>query len=176
MGMPRVRFTVRTMMVAVVVVALTLVFAVPACQRVFWLYQHALIGGASILYRHAQHDDAARLNPSNPTYRVGQPIPLEANYAFTPGSWTPAGLPYRVTVEVKITDPTTFRTVYETYRRTHYALTDAGSSEGARGEVHCSLTPRQAGLHAVRYELHVTDLFGRTQRDVAVATGWFTAK
>ena len=39
MRMPRVRFTVRTMMVAVVVVALTLVFAVPACQHVFWLYK-----------------------------------------------------------------------------------------------------------------------------------------
>src|SRR5215813_8564501 len=136
MRMPRVRFTVRTMMVAVVVVALTLVFAVPACQRVLWLYKHALTGGASILYRHAQHNDAARLNPAKPTYRVGQPIPLEATYAFTPGPWIPAGLPYRVTAEVKITDPTTFRTVYETYRKTHYALTDGGSSEGARGEVH----------------------------------------
>ena len=175
MRMPRVRFTVRTMMVAVVVVALTLVFAVPACRRVFWLYKHALTGGASILYRHAQHDDAARLNPASPTYRVGQPVPLEATYAYTPGSWIPSGLPYRVTVEVKITDPT-FRVVYETYLETHYALTDAGSSEGARGTVHCALTPRQPGLHAVRYELHVTDLFGRTQRDAALATGHFTAQ
>jgi hypothetical protein len=175
MRMPRVRFTMRTMMMAVVLVALALAFAVPASQRVFWLYKHPLLGGASLLYRHAQLDDAARLNPAKPSYRVGQSIPLEATYAFTPGPWIPAGLPYRVTVEVKITDLKTFRTVYETYRKTHYALTDAGSS-GSRGEVHCNLTPRKPGEYAVRYELHVTDLLGRTRRDVAVATGWFIAQ
>lgn len=130
MRLPRMRFRLRTMMVAVVVVAVVFASIIPACQRVLWLYKHSLTGGASILYRHAQHDVAARANPGKPSYPVGQPIPLEATYGFTPGSWIPTWLPYRVTVEVKITDPTRFLTVYESYRKTQYALTDAGHSGG----------------------------------------------
>ena len=125
MELPRVRVTVRRMMIAV---AIDLALWFPSGPGVLWSYSQSLSCSASILYRHVPSNAADQANPASPTSTLGHPVPQQATYSCTTGESIPAGFPYRITLEVKITDPT-FVTVYQIYLETHYAITHVGWSE-----------------------------------------------
>jgi hypothetical protein len=177
MRMPRVRLSVRGMMVVVAFAALTLVYVVPAGQRLVWLYGHpasVMNFSASILCKPAPGEPFQE-RPSRPTYQVGHPFRMEVASTSIPAPWLPAGLSYRVDVVVRITDPTTFTRVYETQRRSRRVRTGPVASGGEQETAVFALTPRQPGSYAVRYEETVVDFFGRASVN-ASATTFFDAK
>jgi hypothetical protein len=177
MRLPRLRLSLRWMMAAVALVSIALACVLPECQRLFWLYGHpgsVTNFSASILCKPAP-GEASQATPSLPTYPVGQPFRMQVTSTSIPAPWLPAGLTFRVNVVVKITDPTTFTTVYETQRRSRRVRSGPVASGGEQETAIFELTPRRAGLYAVRYEQEVVDFFGRT-RTAATATTTFNAR
>jgi hypothetical protein len=109
--------------------------------------------------------------PSYPTFSPGQAVPASALFECRPAPWIPSGLVYRVTFEIKLTDPT-FRIVDETHRQSHLLVAGFEWWEEVKGSFACNLTPPGSGDYVVLYELHVTDLFGRSSLS-AEASGGF---
>ena len=84
MRSPRLKFTVRRLMIAVAGVALALTFLIPAGKRnVVWLYNHAFGCGTPMLIHYVPSNAPTRLNTAKPTYLIGQPVPFEANCPST---------------------------------------------------------------------------------------------
>jgi hypothetical protein len=162
MRLPRVRFTIRRMMVAVAVVALALVIVPPAYVRLAWLYSTPpkTLG----LF-------AAEVNPVLPTTpegrpgpRIcssGEPVQVQCDYKTGLLPRVPSGLPYSVVVVVKLMDDQSKRTVLESHRESYFLVAGSESWNEGRGRFTCDLTPRSPGHYFVRYEVNFTDLFGR---------------
>jgi hypothetical protein len=70
------------------------------------------------------------------------------------------GLPYMVTVVVKLMDPSRC-TILESHKKTYLLAAWKESWSKGRGRFRCDLTPRSPGQYFVRYEVNFTDLFGR---------------
>ena len=160
MRVPRVRFTVRRMMVAVAIFALVLVVAIPIFKSLIWLYN----APNSITDFHSSLDpwsDRIRKPVS-----VGQSVALHFPYLCEMGSSLPRWVPYRVNVEVKVIyalpgqDYST-GTVEEAREKTHILIKGVDSWRTARGKLNFELTPRRPGNYIIRYETHATDVFGR---------------
>jgi hypothetical protein len=165
------------MVAALALVSLDLAYVLPECQRLFWLYRHprsVANFSASILCKPAP-GEASQATPSLPTYPVGQPFRMQVTSTSIPAPWLPAGLTFRVDVVVKITDPTTFTTGYETQRKSRRVRSGPVASGGEHETAIFEMTPRQAGRYAVRYEQEVVDFFGRTST-AATATISFNAR
>jgi hypothetical protein len=167
MRLPRVRFTVRRLMIAVAVVAILLVVLVLISGRLLWLYRAPQsfnsVGGVIkprwiLLKKPAQ---------------VGQPVPVHCSYTTNVGPWVPSGLIYKLATEVQLIDSA--GKVVETCRRTHYVVAHGEARKEVPEELDGTLTPRHPGNYTVRYETQVTDLFGRTGKS-AIHTSGFTAQ
>jgi hypothetical protein len=177
MRVPRIRLSLKWMMAVIALIALALVYVLPECQRLFWLYGHPASVknfSASILCKPAA-GETIQAHPSLPTYPVGEPFRMQVASTSTPAPWLPAGLTFRVDIVVKITDPTTFAKVYETQRRSRRVRTGPAASGGEQETAIFELIPRRAGRYAVRYEEEVIDFFGRTSVN-ATATSVFNAR
>jgi hypothetical protein len=177
MRLPRLRLSLRWMMSAVALISLSLAYVLPECQRLFWLYGHPASVknfSASILCKPVP-GEASHATRSLPTYSIGRPFRMQVTSTSTPAPWLPAGLTFRVNVVVKITDPTTFTTVYETQRKSRHVRSGPVASGGEQETAVFELTPRRAGYYAVRYEQEVVDFFGRTST-AATATTFFNAR
>ncbi len=177
MRIPRPRLTVRRMMVLVALAAPTIAYVVPALRAVVWLYQNPFSVGrfdSSILIRPDRFDPAPA-NPSLPTYLPNQAFVREVRTICVPSEDLPAGLPYWVSVQVDVTDPKTFTTVYETQRHSRRIITASAGRDGEIGTDLFRIRQRTPGSYAIRYTLHVTDLFGRSIEN-ALGTEWFDVK
>ena len=177
MRLPRLRVSLRWMMTAIALISVSLAYVLPECQRLFWLYRHPASVknfSASILCKPAPGEPSQAI-PSEPTYLVGRPFRMQVTSTSVPAPWLPAGLSFQVNVVVKITDPTTFTTVYETQRKSRRVRSGPVASGGEQEIAIFELTPRRAGLYAVRYEQEVVDFFGRTST-AATATTTFNAR
>jgi hypothetical protein len=167
MKIPRLRFTVRRMMVIVAIAAIALMFAIPVVSRLLWLYKSPssinLVGGA------VEPDWIVLRTPAP----VGRPVPVQCSYRASIAPSIPSGLIYKLSVEIQLIDAT--GTVLETCRQSHYLIARGKKGEEDWNELACTLTPRQPGSYMVRYDVQATDLFGRTGR-VASHTGGFTTQ
>lgn len=170
MRLPRVRFTVRTMMVAVAVVALALVFVIPASVRLFWLYNTP----SSVKLFTAGVDYRPIRSTSQGPFTVGQAVPAQCSYKCKALPVIPTGLIYRASVVANLMDPKSWKTL-ESHRETHFLISGIGSWKGIQGKFSCGLTPRRPGRYMVQYEVNVTDLFGRRDR-AALNTDAFQAR
>ena len=177
MRLPRLRLSLRWMMAAIFLISLLLAYILPECQRLFWLYGHPASVkhfSASILCKPAPNE-ASQATPSEPTYPVGRPFRMQVTTTSIPAPWLPDGLSFQVNVVVKITDPTTFTTVYETQRKSRRVRSGPVASGGEQETAVFELTPRRAGIYAVRYEQEVVNFFGRKSTS-ATATTTFNAR
>jgi hypothetical protein len=167
MRLPRVRFTVRRMMISVVVAAVLLAVLIPISGRLLWLYRAPqsfnLVGG----------EIKPRWFWLKTPAQVGQPVPVHCSYTTNVGPSVPSGLIYKLSAEVLLIDSA--GKVVETCRRTHYVVAHGEARKEVPEELDGTLTPRHPGDYTVRYETQVTDLFGRTGK-VAIHTGGFTAQ
>jgi hypothetical protein len=167
MRLPRVRFTIRRMMIAVAVVAIVLVLGIPISGRLLWLYRAPfsinLVGG---------NIEPRWISLGKPA-PVGQPVQVQCSYTTGVGASVPSGLIYKLSAQVQLIDRA--GVVLETFRRTHYMVAHGEARKEMPEELACILTPLRPGSYTVRYETHVTDLFGRTGK-VAIHTGGFTAQ
>jgi len=162
MRLPRVRFTIRRMMVTVAVVALALVIVPPVYVRLAWLYSTPPTTLALF---------AAEVNPVILTteegrplpriYSVGHPVQVQCDYKTGLLPRVPSGIPYRVEVVVKLMDDLSKRTVLESHRESYSLVAGSASRNEGQGRFTCDLTPRSPGHYFVRYEVNFTDLFGR---------------
>jgi hypothetical protein len=174
MRVPRVRFTIRRMMGAVVVVALFLVVASPVAKSLIWLYHtpNSINGiDCDLGFRVLQFGGIAA--------SVGRPVPVPFLSECESDPHAPPGLPYRVAVEVKLINVTTgnVRTgpVEETHETTHLLVTGIDSWRRIRRELDGTVTPRHPGRYVIRYEVHATDLFGRSGT-TASYTDWLNVR
>jgi hypothetical protein len=154
-------------MVLVAVLAVVLVVVTPLLERLFWLYKAPL----SINLISARIDPRWVVLEKRP--RVDQPVMIECSYQTGIGSSVPSGLPYRILIDIRLTDSA--GTVIRVHQRTFKLISGTQSGMGVRGELSCAMTPRRPGRHTVRYEMHATDLFGRTG-SIASHTGGFSAQ
>jgi hypothetical protein len=156
MKLPRVRFTIRRLMLA-------LSFLPPVHVRLAWLYDHPpptfapFVAGVNPVF-----PPTPATHPRPKFHPVGQPFAVECDYetGILPG--VPTGLPYRARVEVSlINNLSKGRTVFELHRKSFLLIAGLDSWKEERGRFACTLTPAGPGQYVVRYEIHFTDLFGR---------------
>jgi hypothetical protein len=159
MKLTRMRLTIRSLMVVISLVALTIVYVVPASQGLLWLYRNPKSTDwfqSRIVISSRDH-----AYPSNPALPLGRPIVTEVSSSILPDPKIPPGIPYRMDVEVKLTDPTTRTIIHETQRRSWRVVTGSRETDERLGKAEFQLTPRQPGSYALRYEVHVIDGLGR---------------
>lgn len=153
MSLPRIRFTLRTLMVLVAILACELVVLIPVGQRLVWLYRSptgstpfvAEIGYGSI---------------RSPVLE-GEPVRLDCHYQIGCRPGVPAFLPYHVSIQVKLSNfpgPA----VHDAHEETFYVVSGTESAGDRRGQIRCALKPPGPGSYSVRFEIFTTDLFGRT--------------
>jgi hypothetical protein len=150
------------MMIAVALVALALVVLPPAYVRLAWLYNTPPTTLALF---------AAEVNPVRPptgrprpqTHQVGQRVKVECDYTVGLLPRVPTGLPYKVSVVIKLMDDLSKskNTVFESHQKTYLLVAGKESWNERRGRFMCDLTPLSPGQYIVRYEVNITDLFGR---------------
>src|SRR5580693_1710089 len=105
MRLPRMRFTIRSMMFAVAVVAIAIVVLPLAYVRLVWLYNtppttNALFVGGVYPVRSPGY--LAQPRPS--FHPVDQPVQVQCDYDTGLLPRIPTGLPYRITVVIKLMD------------------------------------------------------------------------
>ena len=162
MRSPRVQFTIRRMMVVVAAAAFAMVLTPPAYHRLVWLYNTPPTTLALF---------AAEVNPvpspvpagqsRPPPHPIGRPCRVQADYNTSLLPRVPGGLPYKVTVEIKLMDDLMKGTVFESHGKSFFLLAGGESWNEGRGRFGCDLTPRGPGRFIVRYEVRFTDVFGR---------------
>jgi hypothetical protein len=150
------------MMVAVALVALALLLLPPAYIRLVWLY-HTPPTTLALF--------AAEVNPVCPPtppcqpfrwiHSVGQPVQVQCDYKTGILPRVPTGLPHRVTVVVKLIDDLSKGTTFESHQKSYVLVAGMDSWTENHGRFKCDLTPRSPGQYFVRYEVTITDLFGR---------------
>ena len=167
MRLPRIKFTVRRMMIAVALFAVAfVVVGIPVCDRLLWLCQAPF---STNLVMTSLKPEWLWLKAGT---SAGKPVTIRCPYVTTIGSSIPKGLPYRVVAEVKLIDPE--GAVVESRRQISYPV--AGTGWGtSRGELKYDVTPPRPGFYTVRYEATATDLFGRTG-EADCTTGGFQAR
>jgi len=180
MRLTRLRFTVRTMMIGVAVVALCIVVLTPLSHRLIWLYRNppttlALFAGKiDFVPVHSPSSGTtsqARRGPAP----VGQPLEAESSYDVSILPSVPSGLIYWGSVEVKLTDSSPTRVVLESHNDKFMLIAGKNSWDRKQGRFSCKLTPPTPGQYFDRYEVYLTDPFGRKTM-VACSTGGFQAK
>ena len=160
-------------MIAVALFAPLLLVVIPVARSLIWLYN----APKSIGNVHCS------LNPWSDKFRrpilAGQTFGLYYPYFCEMGSWIPPWLPYKVRVEVRVIDGSmgdySTGTVLETHQNTHTLMNGIGSWGRARNELEFDFKPNRPGPYIIRYETHVTDVFGRSGR-VECNTAGFTAR
>lgn len=177
MRLHRVRFTMRTMMATVAVLALVLAFIIPAISRLMWLYytprsSQMFISGVTFRPIRSTKQDTSGL-PRSPLFPVGQPVAAQCYYQCEPLPSVPKGIPFRVSVVSNLMNPPF--TVIESQQESHLLISGLGSWKALQGTFSCRLTPRRAGSYMVQHEVNVTDVFGRKSR-VALHTDGFEAR
>lgn len=166
MRLPRVRFTVRRLMVAVAVVAVALVFIIPAVDRVIWLYNdpnapgsgYLFVSGYKIYAIRSRNRDAVG-QPHGTPFPVGQAVWSQFSYQCEIQPQIPTGLPFRVSLVTNLMDPPF--TVVESKQETYLLISGLASWKAFRRDLSCRFTPPRAGSYRVEHEISVTDLFGR---------------
>jgi hypothetical protein len=166
MRLPRIRFTVRRMMIFVAIAALSLVFLVPIFSKLRYLYNTPY--SASFVWTNVVPRGPALIGPAI----AGQPVPIHCLFDTTFSDRVPSGIPYQVTIEVQMIDRKT-GIVEETHRQSRYVRAGKGV---ARAELNLNLTPSHAGDYRVRYEGTSHDLVGRKSTHPGIATQWFEAR
>jgi hypothetical protein len=171
MRLPRVRFTVGRLMIVVAVVAVALAVMIPVYRRLKWLYDSP----SSFSFFHAIIDrdprspeersvsqSGTRHVVTRPVTKIafGKPFLARCSYEYGASPSIPTGLIYRVSVETKLMDAST-RAVIESRQERHFLIAGLGSRKIIRGASSCNLTPPRPDIYLVRYEIHVTDMFGR---------------
>jgi hypothetical protein len=168
MRFPRPRITVRRMMILVAVVAIALVTLVPVASRLYWLYNTPL--SVNLVLANV-HPVRVKLEKPSP---VGKPVQVRCPYDIIVTRPVPTGVPYQVLVQVKLIrgDLGPAGVVEVMHQQTHRIW---GGSKGIRGELRSALVPSAPGAYTIRYEAHITDLFGRRGMS-GCDTDWFEAR
>ncbi len=165
-----IRFTVRRMMLAIAIFALILVFGRPIGRSLTWLY-HA---PKSINLFECKLDPWA--DWMRKPVSINETIRFHYPYACEIGSSIPPWLPYQARVDVKIIDGSTGNfingIVMKSAHSRHILMNGLGSWGKADGQLEFEMTPAHPGHYVVRYEAHVTDLFGRSGMSASHTAGF----
>jgi hypothetical protein len=160
------------MMAAVALVALGLVYVLPECQRILWLYHHphaVSMFDASVLHTLLSPGD------SYPKYSSARSNRIRVDSTSVPARWLPAGLDFRVDVVLRLTDPTDSIAVYQEQRLSHWVRSGEMGSAGERETATFEVTPPRAGCYRLSVEQEVFDRFGRKSTN-ALASEIINAK
>src|SRR3954452_6323158 len=157
MNFPRMRFTVRRMMIAVALAALIFTVATPVSDRLVWLSHnprsvHIVSPSINTAFPRA----LARCSP----VPVGQSTRSRMTFECRLDSSIPSGLAYRCSVVARLTDRSS-GAVLKSYRKTRWVIAGMGSWQRFRDELAFDLTPRRSGSYAVKYDHRVRDMLGR---------------
>jgi hypothetical protein len=152
MRMPRFRFSVRRMMVAVAVIALLL----PVGYRLVWLYRNP---GATFPPSVQVEKGPIHFQVDAATLVAGRPTDLQFTYECRLHPSIPSGLPYRLVVEAELKDPKSGAVEHST-RWTHRLISGAGKWNEVRREAAWRLTLPRDGNHHVGARMTLYDLFG----------------
>ena len=166
MRLPRVRFTVRQMMILIAIFA----FSIPITSTLFYtigfVYNNPF--SASIV----RVKNSPRELRTGKSIRLGQTVPIHYEYEVSFDETVPSGLPYKAILEVQLIDSKT-RVVEEAHWMTRYVLAGKGVTHG---DFSCELKPIHAGEYRVRYEGLGSDLLGRKSKAPAIDTQYVKAE
>jgi hypothetical protein len=160
MRLPRVRFTIRQMMILIAISA----FLIPITIKLVYMF--------SFMYNYPFSASVVRMKNSprelrtGKSIRLGQTVPVNYEYEVSFDEIVPSGLPYKVILEVQLIDSKT-RVVEEAHRMTRCVLAGKGMTQG---DFSCELKPTHAGEYRVRYEGLGSDLLGRKSKAPAIGT------
>jgi hypothetical protein len=166
MRLPRVRFTVRQMMIVIAIFAFSIPMIHTLVDRRVFVYNNPL--SANIVWV----KNSPRKLRTGKSIRLGQTVPIRYEYDVSFDETVPSGLPYKVILEVQLIDSKT-RVVEEAYRMTRYVLAGKGVTHG---DFSCELKPLHAGEFRVRYEGLSSDLLGRKSKAPAIDTQYVEVK
>jgi hypothetical protein len=135
-------------MIGVAVVALALLFVIPATSRLIWLYNTPgsvnLIAG-TVDYRPIRSVRSHTPGkPASRAFTIGEPVSAQCSYQCDISRIIPDGLPYRATVVANLMDAKKW-TVLESHNETHLLIAGFGSWQRMRGTFSCDLTPTRPG-------------------------------
>jgi hypothetical protein len=160
MRLPRVRFTIRQMMILIAISA----FSIPIISTLYYTisFMHNNPFSASVVWV----KNSPRELRTGKSIRLGQTVPIHYEYEVSFDETVPSGLPYKAILEVQLIDSKT-RVVEEAHRMTRYVLAGKGVTHG---DFSCELKPIHAGEYRVRYEGLSSDLLGRKSKAPAIDT------
>jgi hypothetical protein len=166
MRLPRVRFTVRQMMILIAIIAFSIPIISAVIYRMAFVYNNPL--SANIVWV----KNIPRALRTGKSIRLGQTVPIRYEYEVSYDETVPSGLPYKVILEVQLIDSKT-RVVEEAHPMTQYVLAGKGKTHG---DFRCELKPVHAGDYRVRYEGLSSDLLGRKSKAPAIDTQYVEVK
>ncbi|MFO0950329.1 MAG: hypothetical protein U0835_04110 [Isosphaeraceae bacterium] len=179
MWRPPWRFTVRSAMIAVALVAVGIVFLLPVGQRLAWLWRtpgSVNLFAAGVVAHQVLPTRVQVGSGPFVKFPAGQPVAAVCTYDVSALPILEPGVPYRLTVGADLLDMsrTPWVPLESTYER-FWLVSGSGAWGERRGTFAGRLTPRSKGEHAVQYWVRVADLYGRSAR-VALHTGGFQAE
>ena len=166
MRLPRVRFTVRQMMILIAIIA----FSIPIISTV--IYRMAFVYNKPMSANIVWVKNFPRALRTGKSIRLGQTVPIRYEYEDSFDETVPSGLPYKVILEVQLIDSKT-RVVEEAHRMSRYVFAGKGMTHG---DFSCELKPVHAGDYRVRHEGLSSDLLGRKSKAPAIDTQYVEVK
>jgi hypothetical protein len=160
MRLPRVRFTVRQMMILIAIFALLIPIISTAFYMMLFMYNNPFSATG------VRVKNSPRRLRTGKSIRLGQTVPIHYENEVSFDEIVPSGLPYKVILEVQLIDSKT-RVVEQAHRMTRYVLAGKGVTHG---DFSCELKPVHAGEYRVRYEGLGSDLLGRKSKAPAIDT------
>ncbi|MFO0908292.1 MAG: hypothetical protein U0794_08020 [Isosphaeraceae bacterium] len=162
----RPRFTIRRLMIVVAVFALALVTLPGPARALVWLWRTP--GSANLLTGHVENFTLRRLGQPHrspwlrQSHELGKPVFIAFDYDSETLPAVPAGVPFVITVSAELFDWKQFNTPVERSERVYWVVAGHPSLNRAKGRVELRLVPRTPGTYGLRFQVHATDLLGRS--------------